>query len=148
MFVNLRSSCRTDLEDNFRETVINARIGHSTKIGQKHYSQVRPSDWEKANRFRGSTGGSVLTNQGGIPSHHENEKPMNSLVLMGVIPLDVLMSTPGRDRTCDKLIRNQLLYPTELRGQMSDGYCNVLRNIKPAFFAVWIRRSHPFEAGC
>lgn len=32
---------------------------------------------------------------------------------------NVLMSTPGRDRTCDKLIRNQLLYPTELRGQKS-----------------------------
>ena len=79
----LRSSCRTDLEDNFRETVINAWIGRSTKIGQKHYSQVRPSDWEEANRFGGSAGGSISANQGGIRNHHENQKPAKSLVLMG-----------------------------------------------------------------
>jgi len=83
VFVNLRSSCRTDLEDNFRETVINAWIGHSTKIGQKHYSQVRPSDWEEANRFGGSAGGSISANQGGIGNHQENPKPAKSLVLMG-----------------------------------------------------------------
>ena len=82
VFVNLRSSCRTDLEDNFRETVINAWIGHSTKIGQKHYSQVRPSDWEEANRFGGSAGGSISANQGGVSNHHENQKPAKSLVLM------------------------------------------------------------------
>ena len=83
VFVNLRSSCRSDLEDNFRETVINAWIGHSTKVGQKHYSQVRPSDWEEANRFGGSAGGSIHANQGGIPNHHKTEKPGKSLVLMG-----------------------------------------------------------------
>ena len=80
VFVNLRSSCRTDLEDNFRETVINAWIGHSTKVGQKHYSQVRPSDWEDANRFRGSTGGSICANLGANLNHHENAPPTKSLV--------------------------------------------------------------------
>ncbi len=83
VFVNLRSSCRTDLEDNFRETVINAWIGHSTKVGQKHYSQVRPSDWEDANRFRGSTGGSTYAHLGTHSNHHEHGPPTNSLVLIG-----------------------------------------------------------------
>lgn len=83
VFVNLRSSCRTDLEDNFRETVINAWIGHSTKVGQKHYSQVRPSDWEEANRFGGSTGGSISANLGTNSHHHENGGPAKSLGVMG-----------------------------------------------------------------
>ena len=79
LFVNLRSSCRTDLEDTFREAVINAWIGHSTRIGHKHYSQVRPSDWDAASAFGGSTGGSITANPGGIPSPHENEKTLKSL---------------------------------------------------------------------
>jgi hypothetical protein len=29
--------------------------------------------------------------------------------------------TPGRDRTCDLLLRRQLLYPTELREQTASG---------------------------
>lgn len=33
---------------------------------------------------------------------------------------DMKKSTPGRIRTCDLLIRSQLLYPAELRGL--DGY--------------------------
>jgi integrase len=63
LFVNLRSSCRTDLEDHFRETVINSWIGHSTRVGHKHYSQVRPSDWIEASSFGvgGSTGGSIFS---------------------------------------------------------------------------------------
>ena len=84
VFVNLRSSCRTDLEDNFRETVINAWIGHTTKVGQKHYSQVRPSDWEEANRFGGSTGGSISANLGTNSNHHENVRPRKSLGAMDV----------------------------------------------------------------
>ena len=97
LFVNLRSSCRTDLEDTFREAVINAWIGHSTRIGQKHYSQVRPSDWEAAAGFGGSTGGSITANQGGISSPHENEKTLNSLGNEGsrCLVMDSLMPPQG-----------------------------------------------------
>ena len=60
-----------DLEDKFREAVINALIGHSTRIGQKHYSKVRPSDWEAATAF----GGSITANQGGFRALTKTKKP-------------------------------------------------------------------------
>lgn len=33
----------------------------------------------------------------------------------------ICKSTPGRIRTCDLLIRSQLLYPAELRGRVEEG---------------------------
>ena len=35
--------------------------------------------------------------------------------------IDIFSSTPGRIRTCDLLIRSQLLYPAELRGRAIAG---------------------------
>ncbi|WP_197451613.1 tyrosine-type recombinase/integrase [Rosistilla oblonga] len=47
-FVNLRASCRTDLEQRFPGHVCDAWLGHSSKVAAKHYLQVRPSDWADA----------------------------------------------------------------------------------------------------
>lgn len=48
LWVNLRASCRTDLEDRFPAHVCDAWLGHSTKVAKKHYLQVTPEHWEAA----------------------------------------------------------------------------------------------------
>ena len=40
--------------------------------------------------------------------------------------IEVSQSTPGRIRTCDLLIRSQLLYPAELRGQRGFAKWNIV----------------------
>lgn len=53
---NLRASCRTDLEHRFPDHVINAWLGHSSKIGAKHYTRVHDSHFAAA---CGATGGAT-----------------------------------------------------------------------------------------
>lgn len=48
LFVNLRASCRTDLEDRFPSHVCDAWLGHSTRVAKDHYLQVTPEHWSQA----------------------------------------------------------------------------------------------------
>jgi len=50
LWVNLRASCRTDLEDLFPVHVCNAWLGHSTRVARDHYDMVSPDHWAKASR--------------------------------------------------------------------------------------------------
>lgn len=47
-FVNLRASCRTDLEEQFPGHVCDAWMGHSSKVAAKHYLQVTDDHWDRA----------------------------------------------------------------------------------------------------
>lgn len=48
LWVNLRASCRTDLEKRFPNHVCNAWLGHSGKVAEKHYLRVNDEDWKEA----------------------------------------------------------------------------------------------------
>lgn len=48
LWINLRASCRTDLEAKFPSHVCDAWLGHSTRVAKDHYLMVTPEDWEKA----------------------------------------------------------------------------------------------------
>jgi integrase len=48
LWVNLRASCRTDLEDRFPSHVCDAWLGHSTRVARDHYLQVTPDHWQTA----------------------------------------------------------------------------------------------------
>lgn len=48
LWVNLRASCRTDLEDKFPSHVCDAWLGHSTRVARDHYLQVTPEHWADA----------------------------------------------------------------------------------------------------
>ena len=43
-----RATRRTELEHLFPSHVVNAWLGHSAKVAEKHYLQIRPDDWKKA----------------------------------------------------------------------------------------------------
>mgnify|MGYP006275874575 CR=1 FL=1 len=66
LFVNLRASARTDLEEIFPGHVCNAWLGHSTRVAERHYLQTTESHWEKATSgnfgFGGNTGGNIPAN--------------------------------------------------------------------------------------
>ena len=47
-FENLRSTRRTELERQFPSHVVNAWLGHSAKVAERHYLQVTEDDWAKA----------------------------------------------------------------------------------------------------
>ncbi len=64
VFVNLRSSCRTDLEERFPSHVVNSWLGHSTRVAEKHYLQVTDDHWQRANG--GAIGGDIFSNGGAI----------------------------------------------------------------------------------
>lgn len=48
LFVNLRSSCETDLADKFPIQVVTDWIGHTPSIAQAHYLQILDSHWQNA----------------------------------------------------------------------------------------------------
>ena len=83
-FVNLRASCRTDLEEVFPAHVVNSWLGQSTAVANRHYLQVTDAHWEKAvaagtngtaDECGGPTGGPISVNQassGGISDDAED----------------------------------------------------------------------------
>lgn len=48
LWMNLRASCRTDLLERFPSHVVNAWLGHSAKIGSKHYDRVHDGHYAEA----------------------------------------------------------------------------------------------------
>lgn len=50
LWVNLRRSCRTDLEDRFPTHVCDAWLGHSTRVAKDHYLLVTDDHWAQAKK--------------------------------------------------------------------------------------------------
>lgn len=48
LFVNLRRSCRNDLEREYPSRVVDEWMGHSEKVANAHYVQMLPGDIERA----------------------------------------------------------------------------------------------------
>lgn len=48
IWINLRASCRTDLESRFAPHVCDAWLGHSHRVAKDHYLMVTPEDWERS----------------------------------------------------------------------------------------------------
>ncbi|MEI8213632.1 MAG: phage integrase SAM-like domain-containing protein [Planctomycetota bacterium] len=70
LFVNLRASARTDLQEIFPSHVCDSWLGHSTRIAERHYLQTTESHWEKAvsggvglDQNGGNAGGNIGANQ-------------------------------------------------------------------------------------
>jgi integrase len=75
LWVNLRASCRTDLEDEYPGHVCDAWLGHSSRVAKDHYAMVSPDHWEKASRTGRrprALGGALGKNVSGVVSGGEN----------------------------------------------------------------------------
>jgi integrase len=60
LWMNLRASCRTDLEESFPTHVCDEWLGHSDKIASKHYKRVTPDHFQAA---LGAVTGAVTNRQ-------------------------------------------------------------------------------------
>jgi integrase len=78
LFHNLRSSCRTELQERFPSHVCDSWLGHSTQIAERHYLQVTEDHWNTANQlkseFRSPTGTPIDDNQGPSGASRGNKK--------------------------------------------------------------------------
>lgn len=74
LFVNLRSTRRTELQEKFPDHVVNRWMGHSGKVAEKHYLQVTEKHWSDA--CSGSLASSLVTSPSGpVSENHEMKKP-------------------------------------------------------------------------
>ncbi len=66
LFVNLRASARTDLQEIYPSHVCDAWLGHSTRIAERHYLQTTEAHWTRATSegigLGGNTGGNIPAN--------------------------------------------------------------------------------------
>ena len=51
LFVNLRSTRRTELQESFPDYVVNKWLGCSGKVAEKHYLQATDDHWRKTSEF-------------------------------------------------------------------------------------------------
>ncbi len=64
MFVNLRSTRRTELQERFPDHVVNAWLGHSGAVAAKHYLQVTDEHWDRAIDADSPTGPPIASEGG------------------------------------------------------------------------------------
>ncbi len=76
LFVNLRSTRRTELGDEFPSHIVDAWMGHSAKVADKHYKQVTDNHFELGAKF----GSHTLTDTVAVPPPHKTTIPS---VLLG-----------------------------------------------------------------
>ena len=84
LFVNLRSTRRTELQEVFPDHVVNKWLGHSGKVAEKHYLQVTEEHWGKAIESRTPAGSPIATHSGTIKGNPETTKPSELLGSDGV----------------------------------------------------------------
>jgi len=103
LFVNLRSTRRTELQESFPDHVVNKWLGHSGKVAEKHYLQVTDDHWRKASELEmvcGSTCGSISSPAEAITKTHKTTKPREKQGFDGCrMAVETKPSDPDGSRT-------------------------------------------------
>ena len=84
LFVNLRSTRRTELQEVFPDHVVNKWLGHSRKVAEKHYLQVTDEHWGKASVLPAPTVAPIAHNLEPSGPITETTKPSDLLGSDGV----------------------------------------------------------------
>lgn len=100
LFVNLRSTRRTELQEIFPDHVVNKWLGHSGKVAEEHYLQVTEEHWGKAIESRPLAGSLVTSHSGTISRSDETTKPSELLGSDGVSGLVIpyVMTPTGMEQ--------------------------------------------------
>ena len=81
LFVNLRASARTDLQEIYPSHVCDAWLGHSTQIAERHYLQTTEAHWARATSdgigLGGNAGGNIPANPEEYQASQNAEIPPN-----------------------------------------------------------------------
>ena len=100
LFVNLRSTRRTELQEQFPDHVVNRWMGHSGKVAEKHYLQVTDEHWERASKpspVLSPTRPPIDDPSASIASDHKTKKPSEKLGNdgLGTIVIPYLVTPTG-----------------------------------------------------
>jgi len=100
LFVNLRSTRRTELQERFPDHVVNRWMGHSGKVAEKHYLQVTDEHWSTAANLSPKTPPTAPPIGGDsepISKNPKTKKPSDLLGLDGgrVPPMAYLVTPTG-----------------------------------------------------
>lgn len=102
LFVNLRSTRRTELQEKFPSHVVDAWMGHSTKIAERHYLQVTGEHWTAGSEFNSVplvplTGPLINDDSDTIANHHEMQETneTNGSEGSGCLPIDYSVPPTG-----------------------------------------------------
>ena len=101
--------------------MINPWLGQSSRVGEKHYLQTTDAHWERAvfePTVTTEVGGNIGANLCDSTNNQQRQKPNKTIPSDWLRLVYLRKNTPERIRTSDRRIRNPLLYPTELRGQV------------------------------
>lgn len=84
-FVNLRASCRTDLQDRFPDHCVNTWLGHSSRVAERHYLQTTDAHWQRAieESVGGVTGGVICADQSQSGAIDDDSEPSKKPILIG-----------------------------------------------------------------
>jgi len=77
LFQNLRSTRRTELQEQFPSHVIDVWLGHSTKVAERHYLQVTDEHWGRAIDSRSPIANGALS----IATTHDMQKPLENMLI-------------------------------------------------------------------
>jgi integrase len=90
LFVNLRASARTDLQEYYPSHVCDAWLGHSTQIAERHYLQTTDLHWNRATTEGAKLGGNTGGNAGGnIPANLQGSSGSVNAKIPENTPTDV-----------------------------------------------------------
>lgn len=114
LFVNLRASARTDLQEVFPSHVCDSWLGHSTEIAERHYLQTHEAHWERATTEGVGLGGNAGGNTGGnIPANHKESSASRNAKIPAITPPEVAefagilsLAPPGGPEQSTKSPRN------------------------------------------
>ena len=84
----------TDAQELFPSHMIDAWLGQSTKVAERHYLLVTDDHWKRAIDSRSPTGSPITNGARSIATHHETQKPLKNmgidalqgLAMPGIIP--------------------------------------------------------------
>ena len=81
LFVNLRASARTDLQEIYPSHVCDTWLGHSTRIAERHYLRTTEAHWTRATSegigLGGNAGGNIPANPKESEASQNAEIPPN-----------------------------------------------------------------------
>ena len=113
LFVNLRSTRRTELQEAFPDHVVNKWLGHSGKVAEKHYLQVTEEHWGKA-MLPAPVVAPIATPAETIKGNPETTKPSDLLGSDGVRgACETLRNDPDGSRTRVTAVKGQCPRPLD-----------------------------------
>jgi integrase len=90
LFVNLRASARTDLQEVYPSHVCDSWLGHSTEVAERHYLQTTEAHWKRATTEGVVPGGNAGGNTGGnIPANHKGSDASKKAKIPAIVAPDV-----------------------------------------------------------